>query len=218
MAGEPRGRLPRPRERRAARPWLPLRDAAEATGELRSLGAQLGLHSSSDCQGLSHDLLQILNKLRAKDGGKWQSFRAACAWLHKQSEVKSLETRLDQYRLQIILRLNELLWLAFFRVRFGVEPEILVARPGVGQVLAGSEPGVGYFVVAVHGAHGVPAGPSSVVLWARWIRPQVLVAASHHLVVAFASHRHTEPRTVVTTVFYQLPFFYLHSFDFFVWI
>ncbi|RYP56283.1 hypothetical protein DL771_012070 [Monosporascus sp. 5C6A] len=64
---------------------------------------------STRCHSLSQDLLKLLGKLQAKDGSRRQSFKAAWAAMRKQSDVKKIEERLDQYRSEIELRLLFLL-------------------------------------------------------------------------------------------------------------
>jgi hypothetical protein len=69
---------------------------------------------SKDCLNLSRDLLKILEKLRVKEGdSKWQSLKTTWASMRKEKAVASVEKRLGDYRMQIVLRLNLMLWLAF---------------------------------------------------------------------------------------------------------
>ncbi|KAK1770255.1 hypothetical protein QBC33DRAFT_487373 [Phialemonium atrogriseum] len=67
---------------------------------------------SKDCQGLSRELLEELDKLKNKHGGVWGSLAAAWAVLRKQKNVISMENRLDKYRRQVQLRLLILLFAA----------------------------------------------------------------------------------------------------------
>ncbi|KAH0534152.1 hypothetical protein FGG08_007261 [Glutinoglossum americanum] len=66
------------------------------------------------CHDLSQDLAKILRKLKATDkNSKWQSLKVKWASMRNESEVASVENRLDRYRAQILLRLNFMLKYVF---------------------------------------------------------------------------------------------------------
>lgn len=65
---------------------------------------------AGDCSNLSEDLLKILTKLQViEKNSKWESLKVKLASMRKEKEVSSIEKRLEQYRSQIILRLNLML-------------------------------------------------------------------------------------------------------------
>lgn len=67
------------------------------------------MRTLKDCQGLSHELLEELDKLKKKHGGVWESFAKAWVVLIKQKNVTSMMNRLDKYRQQIQFRMISLL-------------------------------------------------------------------------------------------------------------
>ena len=68
---------------------------------------------ADECRGLSRDLAKILQKLKVVEkNSKWQSLKVKWASMRKEKTVASIETRLDRYRSQILIRLN-------FMLRYG---------------------------------------------------------------------------------------------------
>lgn len=65
---------------------------------------------AKECEGLSKDLLQVLGKIRKKDGSKRATLKAALRSMTKEKEIVSIEKRLGEYRAEIVLRLNMMLW------------------------------------------------------------------------------------------------------------
>lgn len=62
-------------------------------------------HLARKCQALSSDLLALLQSLRPRKEGRLEGLKAAWSVMLKQKDIKSMETRLGQYRDQIALRL-----------------------------------------------------------------------------------------------------------------
>ncbi|KAK1846640.1 hypothetical protein CCHR01_10740 [Colletotrichum chrysophilum] len=85
-------------------------DLEKASGYLsipQSGNKDTGLQSLvAQCQSLSRDLLELLDKLQVKDKTLFKSFAAAFANARKQKDIASIEHRLDQYKQQILLRLS----------------------------------------------------------------------------------------------------------------
>ncbi|KAL2815415.1 hypothetical protein BDW59DRAFT_166821 [Aspergillus cavernicola] len=66
---------------------------------------------AGNCQEVSLELAEILSKLRVKRGDRvWSSVRVAWKSTLKQKKIASIEKRLADYRAQIVLRLNLLLY------------------------------------------------------------------------------------------------------------
>lgn len=64
---------------------------------------------AKSCRDTAKELVITLQSIRAKKAGsKWHSFRASLAGLMKETEINSLEKRLNDYRLQIIVELQNL--------------------------------------------------------------------------------------------------------------
>jgi len=89
-----------------------LEDAAE---ELRKwpLGRsnhEKGLHElSASCQDLASQLISLLAQLSTTPGNsKWMSVRVVLRSMRKDGKVAELESTLDKYRSQIILRLIQI--------------------------------------------------------------------------------------------------------------
>lgn len=93
-------------------------DLEKASGYLsisQSENKDTGLQSLvAQCQSLSRDLLELLDKLHVKDKTLFKSFAAAFANAREQKDIASIEHRLDQYRQQILLRLSLLFWYVLF--------------------------------------------------------------------------------------------------------
>lgn len=78
--------------------------------ELKTKHGKALFQLAEKCNQLSKVLSRILKKLQAGDkDSKWQSLKVKLASLRKEKEVASIEKRLDQYRSQIIIRLNFML-------------------------------------------------------------------------------------------------------------
>jgi hypothetical protein len=61
------------------------------------------------CRDTAKELVTVLQSVRAKSAGsKWHSFRASLAGLLKESEINDLEKRLNDYRSQLIIELQDL--------------------------------------------------------------------------------------------------------------
>ncbi|KAH7410001.1 hypothetical protein DE146DRAFT_333303 [Phaeosphaeria sp. MPI-PUGE-AT-0046c] len=61
------------------------------------------------CHDTAKELVTVLQSIRAKSAGsKWHSFRASLAGLLKESEIANLEKRINDYRLQLIIELQDL--------------------------------------------------------------------------------------------------------------
>jgi hypothetical protein len=61
------------------------------------------------CHDTANELVTLLQSLRAKNAGsKWHSFRASLAGLLKESEINNLQKRLNDYRSQLIIELQDL--------------------------------------------------------------------------------------------------------------
>lgn len=64
---------------------------------------------AKDCSNIAKELVTILQSVRAKStNSRWESFRASLAYLIKEAEISNLEKRLNEYRSQIILELQDL--------------------------------------------------------------------------------------------------------------
>jgi hypothetical protein len=65
---------------------------------------------ASECENLSQDLLNMLERLKASsDSPKWRKVKVVIRSLWKKGAVAELESRLDRYRSQILLRLVSIL-------------------------------------------------------------------------------------------------------------
>jgi hypothetical protein len=65
---------------------------------------------ASKCAELSQELLELLRRLKVKEGhSKWRSFQVKWASMRKHKDVESMESRLREYRSQILIRLNLML-------------------------------------------------------------------------------------------------------------
>ncbi|KAL4786839.1 hypothetical protein BJX76DRAFT_365056 [Aspergillus varians] len=66
---------------------------------------------SGHCRDLSAELMNILSKLKAKKGDRlWSNVRAAWKSTVKGKKIVLIEKRLENYRAQIVMRLNVLLY------------------------------------------------------------------------------------------------------------
>ncbi|KAI9786501.1 MAG: hypothetical protein M1839_006961 [Geoglossum umbratile] len=66
---------------------------------------------AKNCLGLSRELTKILEKLRVKErNSKWQAVKATWASMRKEKAVASITKRLREYRAEIILCLNLMLF------------------------------------------------------------------------------------------------------------
>ena len=76
---------------------------------------QKALHRlSASCQELGIELRTILERLSTSPGeSKWTSVRVALCSMRKEGKVAEMESRLDKYRSQILLRLTQI-------VRYGL--------------------------------------------------------------------------------------------------
>jgi hypothetical protein len=65
---------------------------------------------ADNCYDLSQELSKILKELRvAEKNTKWQSLKVKWASMRKEKEMASIEKRLNDYRSQILIRLNFML-------------------------------------------------------------------------------------------------------------
>jgi hypothetical protein len=65
---------------------------------------------STKCANLSEDLLKQLGKLKVKgENSKWKSLKVKWDSMRKEKNVESMVRRLDEYRSQILIRLNLML-------------------------------------------------------------------------------------------------------------
>ncbi|KAH6694283.1 hypothetical protein BKA61DRAFT_662945 [Leptodontidium sp. MPI-SDFR-AT-0119] len=94
-----------------------LEDLQEVTEGLHSDLKVGGKHAkqlsklAKNCLDLSRDLAKILEKLRVKERkSTWQAVKVTWASMRKEKEVASIEKRLGDYRSEIILRLNMMLF------------------------------------------------------------------------------------------------------------
>lgn len=61
------------------------------------------------CHDTAKELVDLLQTIRAKKAdSKWHSFRASLAGLVKENEINDLEKRLNNYRSQIVIELQDL--------------------------------------------------------------------------------------------------------------
>lgn len=61
----------------------------------------------SNCRKLSDDILKVLKKLQSKNPHqKWASLRVAWTSMRKKEKLASLETRLNRYRSEILIRIS----------------------------------------------------------------------------------------------------------------
>lgn len=65
---------------------------------------------AKQCHGLSIDLHKILSNLKTKDDSRWESLKVKWQSMRKEKEVASVERRLLEYRSQMTVRLQMLLW------------------------------------------------------------------------------------------------------------
>lgn len=65
---------------------------------------------AKECEDLSQQLLQVLEKLKRKDGSKREALKASLRSMRKESEITSIEKRLVEYRAEIVFRLSIILW------------------------------------------------------------------------------------------------------------
>ncbi|KAL1855888.1 hypothetical protein Daus18300_010866 [Diaporthe australafricana] len=92
-----------------------LEDLGKATNRMRSELTGQDAHEKAllelqyQCQGLSHDLAVILQKLTTKRHSGLQSLNIMLKSLMNEKEVRGIEKRLSEYRSQMILRLNLIL-------------------------------------------------------------------------------------------------------------
>lgn len=71
------------------------------------------LELEHQCRALSSDLATILQKLTAKRRSGLHSLNVMLRSLMKEKEIREIETRLGEYRNQMILRLNLILLYGF---------------------------------------------------------------------------------------------------------
>ncbi|CZR59953.1 uncharacterized protein PAC_09848 [Phialocephala subalpina] len=65
---------------------------------------------AAKCKDVSQDLVKLLERMqRTSDGPKWESVRVALRSMQKKGEVRELESKLDKYRSEILLRLTLIL-------------------------------------------------------------------------------------------------------------
>jgi N-terminal domain on NACHT_NTPase and P-loop NTPases len=65
---------------------------------------------AAKCKDVSQDLVDLLERLkRSSDSPKWESVRVALRSMRKKGEVRELESKLDKYRSEILLRLTFIL-------------------------------------------------------------------------------------------------------------
>ena len=61
----------------------------------------------SNCRKLSEDIQKVLDKLQSKNPHqKWASLRVAWSSMRKREKLVSLETRLNRYRSEILVRIS----------------------------------------------------------------------------------------------------------------
>jgi hypothetical protein len=61
----------------------------------------------SNCRKLSDEILKVLNKLQSKNPHqKWASLRVAWTSMRKKEQLVSMETRLNRYRSEILVRIS----------------------------------------------------------------------------------------------------------------
>lgn len=65
---------------------------------------------AKECEGLSKELLQVLEKLKRKDASKREALKATLRSMRKEKDILYIEKRLVEYRAEIVLRLNMILW------------------------------------------------------------------------------------------------------------
>jgi len=65
---------------------------------------------ASKCANLSKELLSLLENLKVKGkNSAWKSLKAKWESMTKEKDISSMETRLREYRSQILIRLNLML-------------------------------------------------------------------------------------------------------------
>lgn len=65
---------------------------------------------ASKCSNLSKELLCLLENLKVKGkNSAWKSLKAKWESMRKEKDISSMETRLSEYRSQILIRLNIML-------------------------------------------------------------------------------------------------------------
>lgn len=62
------------------------------------------------CQDLSSKLAKILEELKMKGDTRWESLRIKWKSMRKEKDVAIIEKRLIEYRAEIMLRLNLMIW------------------------------------------------------------------------------------------------------------
>jgi hypothetical protein len=89
-----------------------INDLCDITKELNSPLSGNSNHAealntlASNCRGLSEDLQKLLEKLRVTgESSNWKSVKVTLRSMWKKGDVAELESRLDKYRSQILLRL-----------------------------------------------------------------------------------------------------------------
>lgn len=66
---------------------------------------------AGDCASVSAELSAILEGLQRKEGNKiWRSLEARWKSMRKEKKVASIERRLNSFRLELLLRLNIIIW------------------------------------------------------------------------------------------------------------
>jgi hypothetical protein len=93
-----------------------IRDLEEVTQDLiRDVKGtsknERSLHKlAEECCSLSRDLIALLKKLTAAQGSsKWRTVKVTWDSMRKGPKIASIERRLDQYRSEILIRLNLML-------------------------------------------------------------------------------------------------------------
>lgn len=65
---------------------------------------------AEQCESLSKELLQALGKLKKTGDSKREALKLALKSMRKEKEIASIEKRLGEYRVEIVIRLNLVLW------------------------------------------------------------------------------------------------------------
>ena len=65
---------------------------------------------ATQCQVVSAELDELLFTLKTKNDSKWESVRVKLRNMRKEKDVVSIEKRLNNYREEIILRLDLMMW------------------------------------------------------------------------------------------------------------
>ncbi|CAJ2509260.1 Uu.00g142860.m01.CDS01 [Anthostomella pinea] len=94
-----------------------LSDLRGVTDELRNDAEPQDRHENElsklarNCRDLSDELVELLGRLQLKEKDRrWQTLRVAWLNMTKQKSIESIEKRLGEYRAEIVLRLNLMIW------------------------------------------------------------------------------------------------------------